>query len=84
MNNHQEKGLLSGISIDMIIDQGIFKYNQKTLLPDLTFIPKTGMWLPKTGMIIFSGGFKILKYKKYEYFLKITSTILHVNVLSWK
>jgi len=36
----------------MIVDRFIFKNNLITLFPCLTFIPKTGVELPKTGFIL--------------------------------
>jgi len=36
--------------INMVVDRFIFKNNQMTLSPCFTFIPKTGMGLPKSGI----------------------------------
>jgi len=37
----------------MVIDWLIFKNNQISLFTCITFIPKTGMGLPKTGIIFY-------------------------------
>jgi len=37
-------------SIDMVVCGGILKNNQLTPFPCYTFIPKTDMGLPKTGV----------------------------------
>jgi len=39
------KRSLRELSIDMIIQRCIFKYNQISLFPCFTFVPKTGMGL---------------------------------------
>jgi len=39
------------LSINMVINRFIFKNNQITLFTCFTFIPKTGMGPPKTGII---------------------------------
>jgi len=39
---------------NLIINRFIFKYNQITLFPCVTFIPKIGMGLPKTGINFYS------------------------------
>jgi len=36
--------------IDMVVERFIFKNDQTTLSPCSTFIPKTGVGLPKTGV----------------------------------
>jgi len=44
------------LSINMVINRFIFKNNQITLITCFTFIPKTGVGLPKTGIIFYSEG----------------------------
>jgi len=41
------------LSIDMVIDSFIFRNNQITLITCYTFIPKIGMELPKTGVMLY-------------------------------
>ena len=48
--NYQMRRSLRELSIDMVINQGIFKNTQITFFPSFTFIPKTDMGLPKTGI----------------------------------
>jgi len=42
--------------IDMIVDWFIFKNNLITLSPCFTFLPKTGIGLPKTGVSFYCVG----------------------------
>ena len=42
------------LSINMV--RFIFQNNQFTLFPYFTFIPKTGMGLPKTGIMFYREG----------------------------
>jgi len=41
------------LSINMVIDRSIIKNNQFTLFTCFTFVPKTDMGLPKTGIIFY-------------------------------
>jgi len=41
------------LSINMVIDRFIFKNSQITVFSCFTFIPKTDMGLPKTGIIFY-------------------------------
>jgi len=43
-----EKVSSSELSIDMVIDTGIFKNNQITLFPYFTFIPEKRLGIPTT------------------------------------
>jgi len=49
MNNHIESSRRD-LFIDMIVDSFIFNNNLITLAPCFTFIPKTAVGLPKTGV----------------------------------
>jgi len=50
--------------IDMIVDRFIFKNNQFTLCPCLTFIPKTGVGLSKIGVSFYCAIHKVALPKK--------------------
>jgi len=41
------------LSINMVFDTFVLQNNQLTLFPYLTFVPKTGMGLTKTGIIFY-------------------------------
>jgi len=42
-----------GLFIDVVVERFIFKNNQFTLFPSFTFIPNTGVELPKTGVTFY-------------------------------
>jgi len=49
-NNHIKGELSTRTFSLMIVDRFIFQYNQITLSSCVTFIPKTGVGLPETGV----------------------------------
>jgi len=44
------------LAIDMVIDKGIVRKKPITLVPFFICIPKTGMGVPKAGLIFFCAG----------------------------
>jgi len=53
MNNHINGELSRDLPIDVVVDWFIFNNNEITITPCVTFIPKTGVELPKTGVIFY-------------------------------
>jgi len=56
------------ISIDIVI-RGIFKNNQITIIPRYTLISKTGIGLPKTGVMFYTVyAKKLLRAQKFYFY----------------
>jgi len=53
----------------MVIDRFLFRNNQLTLLPCFTFIPKTGIGLPKVGIISYCEVIVVSLMKNSKVFL---------------
>ena len=77
INNHAIESSGQDLFIDGVVQKFIFKKNLITLLSRFTFIPKTGVRLPKTEIIFHCDAFKNFK-KICFFFLQFFQSLLLV------